>query len=190
VAAHRTRRHQRLAMRTAERQRRRTLPEPRAAGVRDHLPWLTARSRTLDRPIRTLITATPTGKARAAQLPSVAGVGLVLSATLLGYLPELDHLGPKALAKLVGVAPLARDRGRMRGARRIWGGRAPVRTVLYRAAVTAAQHNPVLPAFYQRLRARGNPKPGALIAVAPNLLTILAALVRAGATWRPPTPEA
>lgn len=190
LAAHLTRRHQLLAMRTAERQRLRTLPDSLAAGVREHVAWLTDRIRTLDRQLRALIAANPTWKARDAQLQSVPGVGPVLSATLLGYLPEVATLGPKALAKLVGVAPLARDSGRMRGARRIWGGRAPVRTVLYLAAVTAAHHNPVLQAFYQRLLARGKPKKVALIAVAHKLLTVLAAIVRDGSCWRPPIQEA
>jgi transposase len=53
----------------------------------------------------------------------------------------------------VGVAPLNRDSGTLRGKRLVYGGRAPVRAALYVAALVASKRNPVIGAFYQRLRA-------------------------------------
>ena len=79
--------------------------------------------------------------------------GPILSRTLLGELPELGILNRKQIAALVGVAPLARDRGTLKGKRLAWGGRAPVRAALYMGALVASRRNPVIRAFYQRLLA-------------------------------------
>jgi len=87
----------------------------------------------------------------------VPGVGKVTVATLLGLLPEL-HRDRRAIAALAGVAPFARDSGLMKGRRTIWGGRAPVRAVLYMAALVAVRHNPTLRAFYQRPITAGKAK--------------------------------
>ena len=74
-----------------------------------------------------------------------------VSRTLLADLPELGQLNRKQIAALVGVAPLARDSGTLRGKRVVWGGRAPVRAVLYMGALVAARRNAVIRAFYRRL---------------------------------------
>ncbi|WP_146092061.1 transposase, partial [Xanthomonas codiaei] len=80
--------------------------------------------------------------------------------------------------KLVGVAPLARDSGLMRGVRHIWGGRACVRQVLYMATLVAVRFNPALRDFYQRLRERGKAGKVALVAAMRKLLVILNAKMR------------
>jgi transposase len=82
----------------------------------------------------------------------------VVSRTLLADLPELGRLNRKQIAALVGVAPLARDRGTFRGKRVVWGGRAPVRAALYMGALVATQRHTVIRAFYRRLVATGTPK--------------------------------
>ncbi len=105
---------------------------------------------------------------------------------LLAELPELGALSHKQLATLVGVAPLAHDRGTLRGKRMVWGGRAGVRTALYLAALCGRRGNPQLRAFYERLIAAGKPKQVALIACARKLLTILNALRRDTARWQAP----
>ena len=76
-----------------------------------------------------------------------AGVGEQLSLSLLAYLPELGTLDRKQIAALVGVAPLNRDSGTMRGKRTVWGGRARVRAVLYMGALAASRCNPVIRTF-------------------------------------------
>jgi transposase len=116
-------------------------------------------------------------------LQSAPGVGPVLSFTILAALPELGRLDRKAIAALVGVAPLNRDSGMFRGKRMIHGGRAPVRTALYMGALVATRHNPVIRAFYQRLLAAGKPKKVALTACMRKLLIILNAMVRHQAPW-------
>jgi len=113
-----------------------------------------------------------------AVLGQVKGVGPVLLATLAAQLPELGRLNGKAIAKLVGVAPLARDSGSMRGARSIWGGRANVRQALYMGALVAVRFNPRMRAFYQRLREQGKVAKVALVAAMRKLLVILNAKMR------------
>lgn len=53
------------------------------------------------------------------------------------------------------MAPFNRDSGTLRGTRTVWGGRAPVRTALSMRTLVAVRYNPVLKAFYARLRAVG-----------------------------------
>ena len=106
-------------------------------------------------------------------LLSAPGVGENLMYTLLGELPELGQLNKKEIAALVGVAPMNHDSGKSRGKRRIQGGRAPVRTMLYMATLCGTQHNPVIRAFYQRLVAQGKHKKVALTACMRKFITIL-----------------
>ena len=113
-----------------------------------------------------------------AVLRQVTGVGPVLLATLAAQLPELGRVDGKAIAKLVGVAPLARDSGSMRGARSIWGGRASVRQALYMGALVAVRFHPDLRTFYQRLRAQGKVAKVALVTAMRKLLVILNAKMR------------
>jgi transposase len=113
-----------------------------------------------------------------ALLGDVKGVGQVTISTLLAEVPELGKLKGREVSALVGVAPLNRDSGQMRGKRMIFGGRSTVRRVLYMAALVAARHNPVIKVFYQRLLAAGKPKKLALTACARKLLTILNAMAR------------
>ena len=96
----------------------------------------------------------------------------------------MGQLNRKQIAALVGVAPLARDSGTLRGKRTVWGGRAPVRAVLYMGALVAARRNTVIKAFYLRLIAAGKPKKVALTACMRKLLTILNAMMRTNTTWQ------
>jgi transposase len=116
-------------------------------------------------------------------LDSVKGVGPVTILTLTAALPELGRLTRRQIGKLVGVAPLANDSGRRQGKRRIWGGRAEVRAVLYMATTVAMRHNPVIRAFYERLLAAGKPKKVAIVASMRKLLTILNAILRDQRAW-------
>lgn len=113
-----------------------------------------------------------------AVMKTLKGVGPVLLAVLASQLPELGKVDGKAIAKLVGVAPLSRDSGTMRGIRSIWGGRADVRQALYMAALSAARHEPRLKDFYRSLRARGKPAKVAIVAVMRKMLVILNARMR------------
>jgi transposase len=121
----------------------------------------------------------------AAALASVPGIGAASVAVLLAELPELGKLGRRRVAALVGVAPLNRDSGQMRGQRTIWGGRADVRRTLYMATLSAVRHNPVLKAYYERLLLAGKRKKVALVACMRKLLTMLNAIAKHGSSWDP-----
>lgn len=116
-------------------------------------------------------------------LKSVPGVGDTLVYTLLADLPELGDLNKNQVAALVGVAPINKDSGKMRGKRRVQGGRASVRTVLYMATLSATQCNPVIKAFYKRLVAQGKHKKVAITACMRKFITILNAMVRDQVEW-------
>jgi len=180
------RRRQLLQMKVAEGQRKRSTT---IAAVRTrldaHIAWLQAELDDLERQLRQHLQDNPRWRAKDEVLQSVKGVGEVLSATLLADLPELGMLGRQQIAALVGVAPLNHDSGTQRGVRRCWGGRAEVRATLYMATWSAIQHNPVIRAFYDRLRARGKLEKVAVTACMHKLLTILNALLRTGTRWDP-----
>ncbi|HEU5430631.1 MAG TPA: transposase, partial [Thermomicrobiales bacterium] len=156
--------------------------------VAAHIAWLEEELASLDGDVDAAIQASPAWRTRDELLQSVPGVGPVLSRTLLADLPELGRRDRKQIATLVGVAPLARDSGRLRGRRGIWGGRAEVRRVLYMATVVAVRYNATIRAFYDRLRAAGKPPKVALVACMHKLLLILDAIVRSGQPWRAPAP--
>src|SRR5207248_4796354 len=127
-----------------------------------HIRWLERQLHDVDDDLDRTIQASPVWRAKENLLRSVPGVGPVVSRTLIGDLPELGTLPGKQIAALVGVAPLARDSGTLRGKRLVWGGRAPVRAALYMAALVATRRNPVIRAFYLRLLTAGQPKKVAL----------------------------
>lgn len=178
-----TRRRQLIEMLTAERNRLGFAQPPIRKSISQHIRWLERQLEGVDRDLDRTIQQSPIWRAREDLLRSVPGVGPVVSRTLIGELPELGTLNRKQIAALVGVAPLARDSGTLRGRRIVWGGRAPVRSALYMSALVASRHNPVIRAFYLRLRAAGKPRKVALTACARKLLTILNAMVRDETPW-------
>lgn len=116
-------------------------------------------------------------------LKTVPGVGDTLIYTLLADLPELGELNNKEISKLVGVAPMNRDSGRMRGKRRIQGGRAEIRAVLYMATLSATQCNPAIKAFYKKLVAQGKHKKVALTACMRKFIIILNTMLKNKTEW-------
>lgn len=179
------RRRQLIEMMTAERNRRAQLSSRRLIKRIDQLLALIQKQLSeIDQDIGESIRGTPAWRERDELLRSVPGVGDIVARTLIADLPELGRLDRKQIAALVGIAPLNRDSGKMRGRRTTWGGRAKVRCVLYMAALVASRRNPVLAAFYQRLLRAGKAKKLALTAVMRKLLTILNAMVRDNKRWQ------
>ena len=117
-------------------------------------------------------------------LQSIPGIGPAVSRILIGALPELGHLNRRAISALVGLAPMAKDSGSSQGKRWIQGGRAQIRKTLYMATVAAATYNPVIKAFYQRLKATGKPSKVALVACMRKLIVILNAMARTNTPWQ------
>lgn len=151
------RRRQLIALVVAEKNRRDTASRTVRRTIDPVLRTLSKLVRDLERQIDATLGQEAERAELLELLQTVPGVGPGVARTLLIDLPELGHLGRREIASLVGVAPFARDSGAMRGVRRIRGGRASVRTVLYLAAMTASRFNPPLAALYQRLRQAGKP---------------------------------
>lgn len=179
------RRRQVRAMLQAEKNRRARARGTVKDRVRAHIDWLAGELTAVEDELRTRIGASPVWRAKEDLPRSVPGVGPTVAFTLLAELPELGTLTGREISALVGVAPFARDSGTLRGKRVIWGGRAPVRTSPYMAAVSASCHDPPLKAFYQRLLAAGKAKELALIACLRKLLVILNAMVASGSPRDP-----
>jgi len=181
------RRRQLLEMLQAERNRLGQVfgrgKQPVKKSLTTHIAFLERELKRADTELAELIRTSPAWREKDNLLQSVPGVGRVLSFTLLADLPELGRLSRREIAKLVGVAPLSRDSGTMRGRRFVQGGRASVRAVLYMGALVATKRNPVIAAFYQRLVAAGKPKKLALVACMRKLLTILNTMARTGERW-------
>lgn len=182
-----TRRRQLLEMLQAERNRLGQVfgrgKQPVKKSLKGHIAFLERELHVADTGLSAMIRESPVWRERDDLLRSAPGVGPVVSRTLIADLPELGRLSRRQIAKLVGIAPLSRDSGTLRGRRFIQGGRATVRAVLYMGALVATQRNPVMRTFYQRLLAAGKPKKLALVAGRRKLLTILNTMVRTNQRW-------
>jgi transposase len=179
------RRRQIVEMIGMEQNRARQARAPKVARtIRATLKVLEAQLTALDHDIDDTIRGSPAWRAADDLLQSVPGIGDVTARTLIAEMPELGRLDRREAAALIGVAPVNRDSGQMRGQRAIAGGRTTIRNVLYMATLTAIRWNPVLKPHYQQLIARGRPKKVAIVACMRRLLGILNAILRAGTPWK------
>lgn len=154
--------------------------------IKLHIQWLEKRLRASDTGLNDAIQKSEIWRAKDDLLAEVKGIGPVCRITLLALLPELGLLNRKQIAALVGLAPFNRDSGYYRGTRRVWGGRSEVRKVLYMATLSAIRsHNEVVYSFYRRLKEQGKPGKVAVVACMRKLLTILNAMLRDQAHFRP-----
>ncbi|GAC1457013.1 MAG: IS110 family transposase [Ktedonobacterales bacterium] len=188
-----TRRRQLQGMLTAEQNRLVTAavqdaPEPLREQLGEHIDWLRHQLKEVDDDLQHQVRSSPLWREHEQLLRSIPGIGPIACATLLSQLPELGQIDRKAIAKLVGVAPLNNDSGTFRGKRKVWGGRAGVRAALYMAALVATRFNPQIRAFYQRLLAAGKPKKLALVACMHKLLLQCTAILRSHTPWSPVHP--
>lgn len=181
-----SRRRQLVDMRVQELQRQHTASSrSMRKSLAEHVAWLEKRIGRLDEDIGQRLRQSDLWRAKDDLLRSVPGVGPVLSRTMLGLCPELGQLNRREIAKLIGLAPLANDSGKRRGRRRIWGGRADVRRVLYMATQSAIRYNPVVAKFAARLQAAGKPPKVVIVACMHKMLTIMNTMLKTGQPWRP-----
>jgi len=183
LSALNARRRQIVDMLVAEKNRLYTAPKPNMKSIKKHIQWLERSLEDINQDIDKTIKKSPTWRENDKILQSFRGVGPVVSASLLGDLPELGTLNRKKIANLVGVAPLNCDSGRFRGRRHIKGGRANVRRKLYMAAVASLRYNPAIKDFYDRLIDTGKPPKLALTACMRKILTILNAMMKNRTYW-------
>jgi transposase len=152
--------------------------------IKSHIRFLEREIELLDSDLNDTLKKSPIWRESDDLLQSAPGIGKQTSRTLLGLVPELGTVSGGQIAKLVGVAPFNRDSGKFRGKRRIAGGRARVRAVLYMATLVATRHNVLIRAYYQRLLASGKPKKVALVACMRKLLITLNAMMKTRTRWQ------
>lgn len=181
------RRRQISDMITAEKNRRRGKTNSVKTSIDEHIEWLEQQLKEIESQIQQAIAVNDNWKQKIDLLTSVPGIGEVVAVTLISSLPELGTISHKSISYLVGVAPLNQDSGKFRGKRRIWGGRAKVRCVLYMATLVAVRFNPTIKAFYERLLGKGKLKKVALTACMHKLLIILNAMIKNHQVWQPTT---
>jgi len=174
-----------IVMRTAEQNRLVGTSERLTQDIGAHMTWLNAAIATLDHDLETTLRASPRWRENDDRLQSAKGMGPVWARTLRLGRPELGTLTRQHIAAFVGVAPLNGDSGTRRGRRTIWGGRAPVRTVLYMGTLVATRSNPQSKAFDERLLTAGKVKKVALTACMHKLLTMLKAMLKHRTPWQP-----
>lgn len=180
-----TRRNQLNDMLTAEKNRLKQNSEPDVqADIREHVLWLERRIKGLDKEIKRKVQQNPTFKAKSDLYQSMKGVGCVFSSTLIAKLPELGKLNQREIASLVGLAPVNRDSGKLRGKRMIQGGRAIVRKVSYMPVLSAIRYNPVIRNLYQRLVEKGKLHKVAIVACMHKMLIILNSMAKNNTPWK------
>lgn len=178
-----TRRRQLVEMLTMERNRLGLAAAPVRRDLKAHIAWLVKRLKDVDRELKDLIESSPVWREKDDLLQSAPGIGPVASVALLAQLPELGTLNRRQIGALAGIVPFNNDSGKFKGQRHVWGGRAVVRAVLYMATLAAIRCNPLIKAFYQRLRAAGKKPKVAIVACMRKLLTILNAMLKTKTPW-------
>ncbi|ELG2960605.1 IS110 family transposase [Vibrio fluvialis] len=178
-----TRRNQLLSMQTMEKNRTQILPQSLASSIKPILTALKNQITKIEEKITKLIDTSPEYQAKNELLQSMPGVGKIVAASIISNVPELGYITNKQASSLIGVAPITRESGRLKGKRMIQGGRAQVRTVLYMAMMSAIQCNPIFKATYERLLAAGKPKKVAIVACMRKMVVILNSMLRDGVMW-------
>lgn len=180
-----SRRSQLIDMRTMEKNRISILGKTLQTSLNRIVKALNVEIARVETQLEKAIANVPQWQEKKDLLQSVKGVGPVLTYTLLSELPELGKLNRREIAALVGVAPMNRESGSYQGKRRIRGGRAKIRTVLFMAMMSAVQSNPKYKAQYQRMVAAGKPPKVAIVACMRKLLITLNIIIKTGEPWNP-----
>ncbi len=173
-----------MDMRVQELQRQHTAcSRSMKRSLAEHVAWLDKRIQRMDDDIGQRMRESEVWRVKDELLQTAPGVGPILSRTMLGMCPELGTLNRREISKLVGVAPLANDSGKHRGRRRIWGGRADVRRVLYMGTQAAIRHNPDIARFAQRLTLAGKLPKVVIVACMRKMLTVMNIMLKTGQPW-------
>ena len=177
------RRRQVIDMIVAEKNRLATASKAIKKRITAHIAYLEQELDAADHDLDSFIQNNPLWKENQQILCSTPSIGPVSSRTLIAELPELGTLGRKQISALVGLAPFPRDSGTLKGRRTIWGGRASIRSALFMTTLSAVRCNPVIAAFYKRLKAKGKLPKVCLIACMHKLLIILNAMLKNKIRW-------
>lgn len=179
------RRRQLVAARAAEKNRMELAKGSVKESIERIIDLLTAEIDEIQRQLSDLIDNSPELKAKVEHLRQVPGIAEIVASSLITELPELGTLNRREIAALLGVAAFNMDSGKFQGKRCIWGGRSGPRSMLYMAALSAKQFNPVIKKYYERLISKGKPFKVVMIACVRKLLVILNAMLRDKTEWNP-----
>ena len=178
------RRRQLVDMLAMEKQHRALPEDPEiVASIRGHLDFLAEQIEQIDHSIDRQIQNDLELAHRAELLRTIPGFGAITAATLIAEVPELGRIGKKQIAALLGVAPMNRDSGQMRGQAHIAGGRRSARCILYMATIVAIRVNPVIKPFYKRLRQEGKAPKVAIVAAMRKLILAANAMLEQNRPW-------
>ena len=159
-----------VAQRTAMRNRRHAAHWSAAAEVADwlgdDLAGIETRLREVEARIAAVLATLPEATALTAQV----GVGPLVAAAVLAYVPAGVLGNPKAAAAYAGLHPRQDQSGQRDRSRLSKQGCPPLRRYLYLAALSAVRYDPAMAAFHARLRARGKAAKAATCAVAHKIL--------------------
>ena len=150
-----------------------------------HIAWLDKRIAEIDTNLTQRLRTSDVWRTKDDLLRGIPGVGVVTTLTMLAKCPELGQLNRREIAALAGVAPLAKDSGKHRAKRFVWGGRADVRAVLYMATVSSMRFNPRIKPFAERLKLAGKPTKVVIVACMRKLLTIMNSMLKNSTPWTP-----
>jgi transposase len=179
LAALVTRLCQLTELRTAQTNQRRLVTDPLALGSFAELLSLIARQiKAIGKEIAELIATDPLWRKLDLAWREIKGVADRTVARLAAELPEIGTLSSKSVSKLAGLAPLARDSGKLNGKRPVRGGRSGIRSILFVVAELVRRHDPDFAAFHRRLTLAGKPKKVIRVALAHKLLVRLNAKAR------------
>jgi transposase len=174
-----TRLRQLTEIQAAQRNQRRLVTDQTVlAGLQDLLAVIAGQIRALELDIAGLIASDPLWQKLDQAFRTLKGVADRTVARLMAELPEIGTLSGKAVSKLAGLAPLARDSGKSQGKRAVRGGRSGIRSILFVVADLVRRYDPHFAAFHQRLAQAGKPKKVIRIALAHKLLLQLNAKAR------------
>lgn len=168
-----------------EKNRRGRASKETLGSIKDHLAYLKNEVSRLDVEILLTLRNDARWNALLDLLCSATGVGVVVAATIIAYLPEIGTVNRRQIAALVGVCPYNQESGNQHHRGKIAEGRKAVRSILYMAALSAVQHSPRIMGFYERLVAAGKAPKLAIVACMRKLIVILNAMVRSGTHWDP-----
>ena len=180
------RRRQLIQMQTAEQNRLyRAQDPPVTDSIQTVLGLIAGQLQEMDRQLDTAVRTSPAWLETAAIVQSIPGMGRTSTLKVIAKLPELGQLNRRQIASLVGLAPMNKDSGKMRGYRSVRGGRADVRTALYMPTLSAIRCNPEIRRFYLRLTKNGKKHKVAMTACMRKMLITLNAMVRDNQMWSP-----
>ena len=177
------RRTQILSMITMETNRLGTADKYIACEIKKHIAWLKNEIKKADQRLKEFVTKNPEIKSEAETMQSMPGIGEKTFLSLKAFLPELGKLNRREIAALSGLAPFNRDSGKFKGRRRIYGGRAAIRKILYMSALTATRCNPVISEFYERLRNKGKEHKVAITACMRKMIVIANNMCKNDSVW-------